>query len=46
MKDMVIHGDENIYPCEIEEFLYWHPNVQDVQVVGLPDAKYAEELCA
>ncbi|UST53943.1 AMP-binding protein [Comamonadaceae bacterium OTU4NAUVB1] len=45
-KDMVIRGGENIYPREIEEFLYGHPQVQDVQVVGLPDAKYGEELCA
>ncbi len=46
IKDMVIRGGENIYPREIEEFLYRHPKVQDVQVVGLPDAKYGEELCA
>jgi len=46
IKDMVIRGGENIYPREIEEFLYRHPQVQDVQVVGLPDAKYGEELCA
>ncbi|MGF6527262.1 AMP-binding protein [Variovorax sp. PvP013] len=45
-KDMVIRGGENIYPREIEEFLYGHPQVQDVQVVGLPDARYGEELCA
>jgi len=43
---MVIRGGENIYPREIEEFLYRHPKVQDVQVVGLPDRKYGEELCA
>jgi acyl-CoA synthetase (AMP-forming)/AMP-acid ligase II len=43
---MVIRGGENIYPREIEEFLYRHPQVQDVQVVGVPDAKYGEELCA
>jgi acyl-CoA synthetase (AMP-forming)/AMP-acid ligase II len=43
---MVIRGGENIYPREIEEFLYRHPKVQDVQVVGVPDAKYGEELCA
>ena len=43
---MVIRGGENIYPREIEEFLYRHPEVQDVQVVGVPDAKYGEELCA
>ncbi|HWX00428.1 AMP-binding protein [Collimonas sp.] len=46
MKDMVIRGGENIYPREIEEFLYRHPAVQDVQVVGVPDQKYGEELCA
>ncbi len=46
IKDMVIRGGENIYPREIEEFLYRHPQVQDVQVVGIPDAKYGEELCA
>ena len=45
-KDMVIRGGENVYPREIEEFLYRHPKVQDVQVVGLPDLKYGEELCA
>ena len=46
IKDMVIRGGENLYPREIEEFLYRHPLVQDVQVVGLPDQKYGEELCA
>ena len=46
IKDMVIRGGENIYPREIEEYLYLHPKVQDVQVVGLPDKKYGEELCA
>ena len=46
IKDMVIRGGENIYPREVEEFLYRHPMVQDVQVVGVPDAKYGEELCA
>ncbi|WP_369792141.1 AMP-binding protein [Herminiimonas sp. CN] len=46
IKDMVIRGGENIYPREIEEFLYRHPAVQDVQVVGVPDPKYGEELCA
>ena len=46
IKDMVIRGGENIYPREIEEFLYRHPKVQDVQVVGLPDTRYGEELCA
>ena len=46
IKDLVIRGGENIYPREIEEFLYRHPKVQDVQVVGLPDKRYGEELCA
>jgi fatty-acyl-CoA synthase len=45
-KDMVIRGGENIYPREIEEFLYRHPKVLDVQCVGVPDEKYGEELCA
>jgi fatty-acyl-CoA synthase len=45
-KDMVIRGGENIYPREIEEFLYKHPKILDVQCVGVPDAKYGEELCA
>jgi fatty-acyl-CoA synthase len=46
IKDMVIRGGENIYPREIEEFLYRHPAIQDVQVIGVPDARYGEELCA
>ncbi|MCY7340302.1 MAG: AMP-binding protein [Pseudonocardia sp.] len=46
IKDMVIRGGENIYPREIEEFLYTHPDILDAQVVGVPDAKYGEELCA
>ena len=46
LKDMVIRGGENVYPREIEEFLYRHPKVQDVQVVGVPDQKYGEELAA
>ena len=46
IKDMVIRGGENIYPREIEEFLYGHPDIEDVQVIGVPDAKYGEELCA
>jgi fatty-acyl-CoA synthase len=46
IKDMVIRGGENVYPREIEEFLYTHPDIQDVQVIGVPDAKYGEELMA
>ncbi|TDL41264.1 AMP-binding protein [Arthrobacter nitrophenolicus] len=46
IKDMVIRGGENIYPREIEEFLYTHPAIQDVQVIGVPDEKYGEELMA
>jgi fatty-acyl-CoA synthase len=46
IKDMVIRGGENVYPREIEEFLYQHPDIEDVQVVGVPDEKYGEELCA
>jgi fatty-acyl-CoA synthase len=46
MKDMVIRGGENIYPREIEEFLYTHPSIQDVQVIGVPDTRYGEELMA
>jgi fatty-acyl-CoA synthase len=46
IKDMVIRGGENIYPREIEEFLFTHPEVEDVQVIGVPDAKYGEELMA
>ncbi|MDA2804866.1 AMP-binding protein [Nocardiopsis suaedae] len=46
IKDMVIRGGENVYPREIEEFLHTHPKVADVQVVGVPDAKYGEELAA
>jgi fatty-acyl-CoA synthase len=45
-KDMVIRGGENVYPREVEEFLYGHPDISDVQVVGVPDARYGEELCA
>ncbi|HEX2904101.1 MAG TPA: AMP-binding protein [Jatrophihabitans sp.] len=45
-KDMVIRGGENIYPREVEEFLYTHPEIEDVQVVGVPDEKYGEELLA
>jgi fatty-acyl-CoA synthase len=46
IKDMIIRGGENVYPREIEEFLYRHPKVADVTVVGLPDERYGEELCA
>jgi fatty-acyl-CoA synthase len=46
LKDMLIRGGENIYPREIEEFLFRHPKVQSVQVFGVPDAKYGEEVCA
>ena len=46
IKDMVIRGGENIYPREVEEYLFRHPEVRDVQVVGVPDEKYGEELCA
>jgi len=46
LKDMVIRGGENIYPREIEEFLYTHPLISDVQVIGVPDKKYGEELMA
>lgn len=46
LKDMIIRGGENIYPREIEEFLYTHPKVLDVQVVGVPDAKYGEQVLA
>jgi fatty-acyl-CoA synthase len=46
IKDIVIRGGENIYPREVEEFLYSHPDIEDVQVVGVPDEKYGEELCA
>jgi len=46
IKDMIIRGGENIYPAEIEEFLYRHPDIEDVQVVGVPDEKYGEAVCA
>jgi fatty-acyl-CoA synthase len=45
-KDMVIRGGENVYPREVEEFLYSHPSIADVQVIGVPDARYGEELMA
>ena len=46
VKDMIIRGGENIYPREVEEFLFGHPKVNDVQVFGIPDEKYGEEVCA
>jgi fatty-acyl-CoA synthase len=46
IKDMVIRGGENVYPREVEEFLYKHPKIMDVQVFGVPDPKYGEEVCA
>jgi fatty-acyl-CoA synthase len=46
IKDMIIRGGENVYPREIEEFLYSHPDIVDVQVIGVPDEKYGEEIMA
>jgi fatty-acyl-CoA synthase len=46
IKDVVIRGGENVYPREVEEFLYTHPAVADVQVIGVPDERYGEEVCA
>ena len=46
IKDMIIRGGENIYPREIEEFLYTHPKISDVQVIGVPDLKYVEAVMA
>jgi len=46
VKDMIIRGGENVYPREIEEYLYRHPKVLDVSVVGVPDHRYGEEVCA
>jgi fatty-acyl-CoA synthase len=46
IKDMIIRGGENIYPREIEEFLYTHPDISDVQVIGVPSEKYGEEVMA
>ena len=46
IKDLVIRGGENVYPREIEEFLHTHPDIEDVQVIGVPDQRYGEEICA
>ena len=46
IKDMIIRGGENVYPREIEEFLYSHPDIDDVQVIGVPDERYGEEIMA
>jgi fatty-acyl-CoA synthase len=46
IKDMIIRGGENVYPREIEEFLYTHASIEDVQVIGVPDERYGEEVCA
>jgi fatty-acyl-CoA synthase len=46
IKDLVIRGGENIYPSEVEAFLYTHPDIEDAQVIGVPDEKYGEEICA
>ncbi len=46
LKDMIIRGGENIYPREIEEFLFTHPDIQDAKVIGVPDEKYGEAVCA
>jgi fatty-acyl-CoA synthase len=46
IKDLVIRGGENVYPREVEEFLYTHPQIADVQVIGVPDERYGEELMA
>ena len=46
LKDMLIRGGENIYPSEIEEFLHKHPKIADVYVVGVPDKRMGEEVCA
>ena len=46
IKDMIIRGGENIYPREVEEFLYTHPDIQEVQVFGIPDERYGEQVCA
>jgi acyl-CoA synthetase (AMP-forming)/AMP-acid ligase II len=46
LKDMVVRGGENIYPAEVENFLHGHPDIEDVYVVGVPDKRMGEELCA
>jgi fatty-acyl-CoA synthase len=46
IKDMIIRGGENVYPREVEEFLYRHPDIQEVQVFGIPDQRYGEQVCA
>jgi len=46
LKDMIIRGGENVYPREIEEFLFTHPDIQDAKIIGVPDPKYGEEVCA
>ncbi|CAI8036746.1 Putative acyl-CoA synthetase YngI, partial [Geodia barretti] len=46
LKDMIIRGGENVYPREIEEFLYTHPEIDDVQVIGVPDQRFGEEVMA
>ena len=46
IKDLIIRGGENVYPREIEEFLYTHPKISDVQVIGVPDERYGEEIMA
>ena len=45
-KDMIIRGGENVFPREIEEFLYTHPKIEEVEVFGVPDPRYGEEICA
>ena len=46
VKDMVVRGGENVYPAEVEDYLFRHPAVQEVQVFGVPDDKFGEEVCA
>ena len=46
IKDLIIRGGENVYPREVEEFLYGHPDIVDVQVIGIPDDRYGEEIMA